>query len=97
MRRMKRNVGLLLAVLVAAAAAAAAQPRGARLLVLNKEDATMVVVNPESGTVLATVPTGQGPHELVASADPALRTASAEHGTLTVPARSVAVFVAALP
>ena len=29
----------------------------------------MVVVNPETGAVLATVPTGQGPHELVASAD----------------------------
>ncbi|WP_203763207.1 pullulanase-type alpha-1,6-glucosidase [Actinoplanes nipponensis] len=36
-----------------------------------------------------------GPHpELVASADPLLRTAAAEAGTLTVPARSVAVFVA---
>jgi hypothetical protein len=38
-----------------------------------------------------------GPHpELVASADPLLRTATAEAGTLTVPARSVAVFVAEL-
>ncbi|MEV8507184.1 pullulanase-type alpha-1,6-glucosidase [Actinoplanes sp. NPDC051475] len=35
--------------------------------------------------------------ELVASADPVLRTASAEGGRLTVPARSVAVFVAPLP
>jgi pullulanase len=34
--------------------------------------------------------------ELVASADPVLRTATASAGTLTVPARSVAVFVAGL-
>ncbi|MFI5492194.1 pullulanase-type alpha-1,6-glucosidase [Actinoplanes sp. NPDC051859] len=34
--------------------------------------------------------------ELVGSADPVLRTASADKGRLTVPARSVAVFVAAL-
>jgi YVTN family beta-propeller protein len=48
---------------------AAAQSGGGRLLVLNKEDATFVIVNPESGAVLAKVGVGQGPHELVASAD----------------------------
>jgi pullulanase/glycogen debranching enzyme len=42
---------------------------------------------------LAGVPLGPHP-ELVASADPALRTATAAAGTLAVPARSVAVFVA---
>src|SRR6478736_4891563 len=40
-----------------------------RLLVLNKEDATFVIVNPESGAILGTVPVGQGPHELIASTD----------------------------
>jgi pullulanase len=44
---------------------------------------------------LAAVPLGLHP-ELVESADPVLRTATAEAGTLTVPARSVAVFVGAL-
>ncbi len=34
--------------------------------------------------------------DLVASADPVLRTATAAGGTLRVPGRSVAVFVAAL-
>jgi len=48
---------------------AAAQPGGGRLLVLNKEDATFVIVNPDSGAVLAKVGVGQGPHELVASTD----------------------------
>jgi YVTN family beta-propeller protein len=40
-----------------------------RLLVLNKEDATFVIVNPESGAILGKVPVGQGPHELIASTD----------------------------
>jgi len=46
-----------------------AQSSSGRLLVLNKEDATFVVVNPDSGAIAATVPVGQGPHELVASSD----------------------------
>jgi YVTN family beta-propeller protein len=40
-----------------------------RLLVLNKEDATFVIVDPESGAILGKVPVGQGPHELIASTD----------------------------
>jgi len=45
-----------------------AQP-APRLLVLNKDDATLAIVNPASGQVLGTVPTGESPHELVVSAD----------------------------
>jgi YVTN family beta-propeller protein len=37
---------------------------GATLLVLNKEDATLAIVDPASGKVLGTVPTGEGPHEV---------------------------------
>ena len=40
-----------------------------RLLVLNKEDATFVIVDPESGAILGKVPVGQGPHELITSTD----------------------------
>ena len=36
----------------------------ATLLVLNKEDATMAIVDPASGKVLGTVATGAGPHEV---------------------------------
>ena len=36
-----------------------------RLLVLNKEDATLAIVDPVAGSILGTVPVGQGPHELV--------------------------------
>ena len=61
----------------------------------------VVVFNATTETTVQHVPelseVGLGLHpELVASADPVLRTATAEAGTLTVPARSVAVFVADL-
>nr|BFE75081.1 hypothetical protein GCM10020092_083820 [Actinoplanes digitatis] len=51
-------------------------------------DATSQEVPSLAGRTLALHP------ELAASADPLLRTATAQAGTLTVPARSVAVFVA---
>jgi YVTN family beta-propeller protein len=51
---------------IAAALPAAAQHR---LLVLNKTDHTMSIVDPASMKVVGTVPVGRGPHEAVASAD----------------------------
>jgi YVTN family beta-propeller protein len=59
----------LIAALIATAAALSAQSSTGRLLVLNKEDATFVIVNPDSGAVLGKVPVGQGPHELAVSTD----------------------------
>jgi YVTN family beta-propeller protein len=47
----------------------AGQTASGRLLVLNKEDATFVIVNPESGAILGKVPVGEGPHELITSTD----------------------------
>ena len=44
--------------------AVAALANAATLLVLNKEDATLAIVDPASGKVLGTVATGQGPHEV---------------------------------
>jgi YVTN family beta-propeller protein len=90
MPRMKRNVGLIVAAIVAVAVAIAAQPRGPRLLVLNKEDATFTVIDPESGAVLATVPTGEGPHELVASADGKTAFAS-NYGTGPAPGHTISM------
>lgn len=57
-------LALLLAVLPSAAAA-----QGPRLVVLNKEDATLVTMDPATGKILGTVPTGEGPHEVAVSAD----------------------------
>ena len=52
-------------------ALAAALPASAqhRLLVLNKADSTMSIVDPAQMKVIGTVPVGRGPHEAVASAD----------------------------
>lgn len=63
-----KTLASFLGVLLLASMVAHAQ-NTARLLVLNKEDATLAIVDPSSGKVLATVPTGQGPHELVVSTD----------------------------
>jgi YVTN family beta-propeller protein len=46
------------------------------LLVLNKSEAMLAIVDPLSGKVVGTVPTGDGPHELEASADGKLAFAS---------------------
>ena len=43
--------------------------QGPRLVVLNKEDATLVTVDPATGKVAGTVPTGEAPHEVAVSAD----------------------------
>jgi len=59
----------LVAAIVASTIVAAEQPAGGRLLVLNKEDAAFVIVNPDSGAVVGKVAVGQGPHELVVSTD----------------------------
>jgi YVTN family beta-propeller protein len=62
-----KRLAVLFVVLTAATLAFA--QGSSRLLVLNKEDATFVIVNPTSGAILGKVPVGQGPHELVVSTD----------------------------
>src|SRR5947208_11732982 len=47
---------------------AIAQTPSIALLVLNKEDATLAIVDP-AGHVVARVPTGEGPHEVAVSTD----------------------------
>src|SRR5262245_19768832 len=64
---MMRLLPLLLVLTLGAPAAA--QGPGAKLIVLNKEDGTMVTVDPATGRVLGRVPTGEGPHEVSVSAD----------------------------
>jgi DNA-binding beta-propeller fold protein YncE len=59
----------LFIVLLTLALPLAASAQTSRLVVLNKEDATLVVVDPASGKVLGKVATGEGPHEVTVSAD----------------------------
>lgn len=42
---------------------------GPRLIVLNKDDATLVTVDPTTGKIVGTVATGEGPHEVAVSPD----------------------------
>jgi YVTN family beta-propeller protein len=77
-------------VAVAAAAVPGAQRASARLLVLNKEDANLAIVDPVSGNVLGRVPVGQGPHELVTSTDGKIAFAS-NYGTGPAPGRTISM------
>ena len=88
-----RSRCLLVAVcfgLALAGRAPTAQRGSARLLVLNKEDANLAIVDPVSGNVLGRVPVGQGPHELVTSTDGRLAFAS-NYGTGPAPGRTISM------
>jgi len=59
------------------------------LVVLNKNDATMAIVDPSSGKVLGSVPTGEAPHEAAVSEDGKLAFA-ANYGAQT-PGNTISV------
>jgi YVTN family beta-propeller protein len=86
---MKRLALPALLVLLTTADVGFAQ-RASRLLVLNKEDATLVIVNPASGAIVGKVPVGQGPHELVVSTDGKYAFAS-NYGTGPAPGSSISM------
>jgi DNA-binding beta-propeller fold protein YncE len=66
-----RPLGFLLALAPLAPLAAGAQVNGlaGTLVVTNKSPATATIIDVASGRTLATLPTGQGPHEVVLSSD----------------------------
>ena len=80
----------LIATVCASGIAPSAQLGSGRLLVLNKEDATLAIVDPESGSVLGRVPVGQGPHELVTSTDGKIAFAS-NYGTGPAPGHTISM------
>jgi YVTN family beta-propeller protein len=71
-------------------AAPLAQRTTSRLLVLNKDDANLAIVEPGSGSVLGRVPVGDGPHELVTSTDGKIAFAS-NYGTGPAPGRTISM------
>ncbi|HYU80028.1 MAG TPA: YncE family protein [Vicinamibacterales bacterium] len=81
------NRVLIAAFVIAISAAAAQAPR---LLVLNKEEATLAIIDPGSGKVLGRVPTGAGPHEVVVSTDGKLAFAS-NYGTAQAPGNTISM------
>jgi YVTN family beta-propeller protein len=60
---------LLLSTMLLALPSGRTTPDGALLLVANKQEATLSVIDVGSGRLLATVPTGQGPHEVAVTSD----------------------------
>jgi YVTN family beta-propeller protein len=60
---------LALLLIVVNAVTACAQLPSPALLVLNKDDNTLAIVDPATNKVVGTAPTGDAPHEVVASSD----------------------------
>jgi YVTN family beta-propeller protein len=60
---------MLMCLLVLMSINGGAQIPGPLLLVLNKTDSTLSIVDPRSGSTVGTVPTGPNPHEVTTSAD----------------------------
>ena len=75
--------------LLCAAALAPAQTPSPALLVLNKEDATLAIMDPGSGKATGSVPVGESPHEVTVSADGRLAFVS-NYGSKT-PGRTISV------
>lgn len=84
----RRLIGAALAL----ACAAEAQVPGltGTLIVTNKSPATATVVDVASGRTLATLPTGNGPHEIVASRDGSLAVVT-DYGTGLAPGSTLTV------
>jgi YVTN family beta-propeller protein len=66
---MKLNTSLVSAAVALACSAAAAQTPSGALIVLNKEEAALVIIDPSTKKVVGRVPTGEGPHEVAVSSD----------------------------
>ena len=82
---MKSNLQLvLLATSLSVAACSAETTRPAVLLVLNKGDNSLVIVDPVAGKVVARLPSGPDPHEVVSSKGLALISNYGGNNTLSV-------------
>lgn len=64
-----RCIFMYTALLTATTGIASGQTSSSSLLVLNKEDNALAIVDPAARKVLATIPTGAGPHEVTVSDD----------------------------
>lgn len=64
-----KTLEIVFAAVFVTAGTVAAQTPHESLLVLSKRDTALSIVDPASKKVLATIPVGQDPHEVVASAD----------------------------
>jgi YVTN family beta-propeller protein len=81
------TAALLVSAAPLAAAAAAELPHPA-LLVVNKSEATLAIVDPATGRIVAKVATGEGPHEVETDGTRAFVT---NYGTAQAPGNSVSI------
>src|SRR5919109_192810 len=85
------NSKRLLTIAVALMLSLTGFAQSSRLLVLNKTEATFVIVDPASGKVLARIPTGDGPHEIAVSDDGKFAFAT-NYGTGPAPGHTISMF-----
>jgi len=76
-------------ILLSGVSVAFSQPTKASLVVLNKAEASMAIIDPVSMKLIAKVPVGDGPHEVVFSADG--KTAYAANYGAQTPGSSISV------
>jgi YVTN family beta-propeller protein len=79
-----------IAALAVAATVAQGQPPSTALIVLNKEEAALVIVDPATKNVVGRVPTGEGPHEVTVSTDGKLAFVG-NYGTGPAPGHTISV------
>ena len=69
LRKLTLAIFLFGLVIAGDPAAGSAQTPSPALLVLNKEDATLSIIDPGTRKTVAKIPTGEGPHEIAVSDD----------------------------
>ncbi len=79
-----------LVTLTSSIATGLAGAQGGTLVVLNKSDGTASLIDRASGRVRATLPVGEGPHEVATSPD-GRRAFACNYGTQTAPGNSITV------
>jgi YVTN family beta-propeller protein len=89
-KRSRTAVGWACAALIWLALGAAAQTTGPWLLVLNKSESTLAIVDARTLKVIGRVPTGEAPHEVTTSPDGRLAYVS-NYGTGPKPGSSLSV------
>lgn len=87
---MRRIATVLLMLALLPALPGAAAQAGPRLLVVNKAEATVSVVDPAAGKELARLPTGHAPHEVAASPDGRVAVVT-NYGTAQAPGNTLTV------
>ena len=95
-RSLSRFPSIALAVATAAIAGLTPAAQAGTLVVLNKSEATASFIDVDTGKVVATMPTGQAPHEAAASPDGG-RVLVSNYGTSAAPGSSLTVLAVAKP